>query len=515
VNFLQASGLTVTKVYASNLLISARGTNAQLAAVFGSPIHVFQNLGQTYEAPSAPSTIPAQLAGLVKSVHGLDARPLARSNAAIQPNSAADLLQANDTDPAATTTPGQYTVNDLAKQYNVTPLYAAGITGAGKTIGIVTLAGYNQSDVYAYWKQIGVTVNPNRITDVMVNGGAGGATANGADETTLDIEQSGGLAPGANIRVYQGPNADFLDVFATAVNENAVDTLSVSWGATELAYDPEAFHAVFLQAAAQGIPVIAAAGDSGAYDINRNYRYPGCTTLLGVDFPAADPLVLAAGGTTRPVSLRFANGTLVSVPAERAWGWDYLRDWAVKSYGQSWYYANVYPEGGGGGVSVNQARPDYQANLPGVMNSAAGQSLLCSAASLGRTGTSYTDLVDLPANYAGRNVPDVSLNADPETGYLVFFNGKWIQGYGGTSFVAPQLNGIFTLIASAKGTRVGTPGPQLYSTFKSMGYGAGSPFRPVTAGTNLYYASKASFNPATGLGTLDVANLARSLGVSL
>ena len=519
VNFLQASGLKVTKVYASNLLISASGTNAQLGAVFGNPIHSFQSMGQTYEAPSSAGVVPTQLVGLVKSVHGLNARPLSHSNAVRTPHSAAD-VQASPAADANATTPGLYTTADLAKQYNITPLYSAGITGAGKTIGIATLAGYTQSDVFAYWKNVGLKVDPNRITDVLVdNGPPGGAAADGADETTLDVEQSGGVAPGANIRVYMAPNTDagFIDMFAAAINDNIVDTLSVSWGAAEVFYDQgsmDAFHAVFLQAAAQGIPVIASAGDSGAYDINRNYAYPGCTTLLSVDFPAADSAVLAAGGTTLPVTLNFRAGGSVTVPTERAWGWDYLRDWATKTYSQEWYYQNVFPEGGGGGVSVNYARPAYQANLTGVANSAPAQTLLCSAAALGTTG-GYQNLISMPSNYAGRNLPDVSLNADPESGYRVYYKGAYTNSYGGTSFVAPQLNGIFTLIASGKGGRVGMPAPQLYSAFKTMGYGVGSPFRPITAGTNEYYQSKANFNPATGLGALDVANLARVLGVKL
>ena len=518
VNFLQSTGLTVTKIQPNNLLISASGTNAQLAAVFGSPIHVYQKFGQTYEAPMSGGAVPTQLTGLVKGIHGLSSQPRLRSNAVRQPHSSAQLIDAVGPNAATNTTPGLYTTADLAKQYNITPLYSAGYTGAGKTIGIATLAGYSQADVFAYWRSVGLTVNPARITNVLVDNGPP-ANADGADETTLDIEQSGGVAPGADIRVYLAPNTDagFLDVFAQAVNDNIVDTLSVSWGSSELYSDQgslDAFHAVFLQAAVQGIPVIASSGDSGAYDINNNFAYPGCTTLLSVDFPAADPLVLAAGGTTLPVSLRFANGTNVNVPAERAWGWDYLRDWAVKSNGQNWYYANVFPVGDGGGVSVNFPRPAYQANLPGVMNSAAAQNLMCSAASLGQPGTAYTSLIALPANYAGRNLPDVSLNADPETGYRVLYQGQWLNGYGGTSFVAPQLNGIFTLIASAKGQRVGMPAPQLYSAFKTVGYGAGSPFRPITSGTNLFYASKPSFNPATGLGALDVTNLAKALGVA-
>ncbi|HZV64902.1 MAG TPA: hypothetical protein VFG03_08360 [Telluria sp.] len=99
--------------------------------------------------------------------------------------------------------------------------------------------------------------------------------------------------------------------------------------------------------------------------------------------------------------------------------------------------------------------------------------------------------------------------------YLVYENGGFSAGSGGTSFVAPQLNGIFTLIAQGTGSRLGLLQPQLYSAFKVQGYGAGSPFRPITAGTDFFYPSTANFNPATGLGSLNVTNLARALGVSL
>jgi hypothetical protein len=61
--------------------------------------------------------------------------------------------------------------------------------------------------------------------------------------------------------------------------------------------------------------------------------------------------------------------------------------------------------------------------------------------------------------------------------------------------------------------RVGPINPQLYAAFKTYGYGAGSPFKPITAGTNQYYASTAGYNPATGLGSLDVTVLAKVLGV--
>jgi kumamolisin len=526
-NFLQAQGLTVTKVYADNLFISVKGTNAQLAAVFGSPIHTYQAFGQTYEAPAAAAAVPAQLKGIVSAVHGLSSRPLVKSNAVRQPAAAIPLGEASVTPnivptptAPATNTPGSYTTADLAAKYNINPLYKAGITGAGKTIGITTLAGYNQADAYAYWKALGLNVSPTRITDVPVDGGpraVDGPGSEGSGETTLDVQQSGGVAPGANMRVYLAPNTDqgFLDAFAQPINENLVDTLSISWGGPEVYNDTatlNSFHTVFLQAALQGIPVIAASGDAGAYDINRSYAYPDCTTMLSIDFPAADPLVLGAGGTTLPHTQAHAHGN-ITIPTERAWAWDYLRNYIVQYYGQSLYYSSYFPVGGGGGVSVNFARPNYQANLAGVANSSAGQSLYCKASAIGDSGSGYEDLVDMPANYAGRNLPDVSLNADPYSGYLVYQSG-WGSGSGGTSFVSPQLNGIFTLIASGTNGRLGLLQPQLYSMFKTQGYNAGSPFRAITAGTDFFYSSKASYNPATGLGALDVSNLAKSFGVN-
>ena len=527
VNFLKAQGLTVTKVYANNLLISAKGTNAQLAAVFGSPIHAYQSLGRTWEAPAGATALPANLAGIVTAVHGLNGRPLFRSNITRQPASGvatgeSTLVPSRVPGAMAASLPGEYTVLDLAAKYNVTPLYSAGVTGAGKTIGIATLAGYRQSDAYAYWNALGLNVAPNRITDVPVDGGPlpdDGPGSDGAGETTLDIQQSGGVAPGANIRVYLAPNEGngFLDMFATAVDENVVDTLSVSWGAAEIfnsGAELAAYHAVFVQAALQGIPVIAASGDSGAFDINRNFPYPACTTLLSTDHPASDTAVLAAGGTTLPHTQVHRYGS-ITIPTERAWAWDYLRSYISQYYGQTTYYTDYFAVGGGGGVSVDFGRPAYQGGLAGVATSAAAQSLYCKASVLGDPGPGYEYLIDLPAGVPGRNLPDVSLNADPYSGYLVYFEGQWGAGSGGTSFVAPQLNGIFTLIAAGRNSRLGLLHPQLYGAFKTYGYGATSPFRAITAGTNLYYKSTNTFNPATGLGSLDVANLARALGVNL
>ena len=522
VSFLQAHGFAITQVNANNLLITAKGSNAQIAATFGTKVHNYSLSGASYQAPTTTPVIPAAIAGIATSVSGISTKSNFRRHSAIVPRTgvlAGDAPSVTTFSGAVGAAPGKYTTLDVASQYNINPLYAKGLTGAGKTIGIATLAGYHQSDAYAYWSQLGINTSATRIVDILVDGGplaADGPDSDGAGETTLDVQQSGGLAPGAKIRVYQAPNTDagFIDVFAQAISENLVDVLSVSWGSPEIFYDSDtaaAYHAVFQQAAAQGIPVIAAAGDAGAFDINRSYTYPACTTTLTVDFPAADPGVLAAGGTTLPNTVQHKYGP-VTVTAERAWGWDYLKDYIVTHYNTDLYYAEYLVVGGGGGVSVNYALPAFQNGQAGVQKSAGAQALLCSPSLFGETGTNYLQEAVLPANVAGRNLPDVSLNADPYSGFATY-QGGWGSGSGGTSFVAPQLNGILTLIASGLPGRIGPINPQLYAAFKKYGYGTGSPFKAIVAGNNGYYSSTATYNPSTGLGSLNVSALATALGV--
>lgn len=533
--WLASKGFSVTKVHANNLLITAQATNAQIAAAFGTTIHSFNASGVAYQAPATNAVIPAQFAGVISAVSGLSNRPMATSHRVSVPATgvlADDFVKPQRTagplKPAATP-PGLYTTKDVAAKYNINPLYGKGYSGAGKTIGIATLANYVQSDAYHYWSDLNLAVSPTRITDVLVDGGpTDGPLSEGSGETTLDVEQSGGIAPGANMLVYMAPNtgSGFVDLFAQAVIEDKVDVLSVSWGSPEIVNDGatlDLFHTIFEQAALQGIPIIAASGDAGAFDINRGYPYPACSTLLSVDFPAADPTVLAAGGTTLPNTYAHKYGS-VTVPTERAWGWDYMKDYMVAYYGLDTYYASYLVVGGGGGVSVNFARPAYQSGVTGVAVSATAQTLICGPAV---TGYGYADFVDMPSNAAGRNVPDVSLNADPYSGFTVFQSqadgtpAVYTGNGGGTSFVAPQLNGIFTLISQGipvtarnpKG-RVGTPGPQLYAAFKKLGYGTGSPFKAISAGTNGFYKSTAAYNPATGLGSLDVDALATTLGAT-
>src|SRR4051812_48841552 len=196
---------------------------------------------------------------------------------------------------------------------------------------------------------------------------------------------------------------------------------------------------------------------------------------------------------------------------DRAWGWDYLKDYFDTYYADlGGYYALAFPVGGGGGVSVNEDLPKYQKHISGIKKSAAGQSLIVYPNYPSTDGAE--DLADLPAGFAGRNLPDISLNADPYTGYLIYVGGEMVAGNGGTSFVAPQLNGITAVLSEVTHSRLGLLNPTLYRMSRHVSSNSWfAPFNDITSGTNLYYHSVRGYNPATGLGSINAANLALRL----
>ncbi|MBX6353048.1 MAG: peptidase S53 [Thermoflavifilum sp.] len=519
-NYLQAFGIQTT-VYPDHLIITANGTVGQFNQAFKTKIQSAKLNGRSFHAAKQNPMLPAGIAKDVLCVLGLTNYYNFKSNA----------LERN-LDPADTPVgPLNLTPQDLISHYDVGPLYQQGATGAGQTIGIVTLADFNPEDAYAFWNDMGINVKANRITEVPVDGGAGW---DGYDETTLDVEQSGALAPQADIRVYEAPNTDtgFVDAFATAISEDIAQQISVSWGLAEPAIlylvannaetpaYPYVFNQLFMEAAAQGQSMFAAAGDEGAYDAVRefylNSGVPG-VALPSVDQPADSPYITAAGGTTLPFHFTSpSTGITVHVDQERAWGWDYLYNYFdARGLNNPAQWAARYLVGGGGGFSLFFPTPDYQQGVPGV-NKFTGV-LQWIPTQNGSSLTRATQPQIITGNGAGRNLPDLSMNADPYTGYLVYLSDPGKPGsnagyavYGGTSFVAPQLAGLTALINDADHTRVGFWNPQIYrfATTKN------SPFTPLnTTGTtndnDLYTGTAGTvYNQATGLGIPDIAKLA-------
>jgi len=534
--FLKQQGLTQVELLPNHLAIKVSGTIGQFNAAFHTSIHDYRaSDGSTFHQPNATPTVPAALAGTLVVASGLssEARYHSHRVSAIlppQPGPSANALAKGAApattctgNPTATCTVGEFTVGDVANRYNINPLYKLGVNGKGSTVGIATLADFIPADAYAYWSAIGLSVKPNRITQVHVDGGGPLSGPAGSGETSLDVEQSGGVAPWADIIVYDAPNTDagFFDVFNRAVSDNKVDSLSVSWGSPEIFYFPQlnggvdftdelrAFHQVFLEAAAQGISMFATSGDSGAYDTVRSLG--GLPTdpvppPLTADAPGSDPFITTAGGTTVPFSYSFSGGPTASLTRESVWGWDYIASYFQTNFGVDITDA-VFSVGGGGGVSVFWQLPRYQLFTGGIRRSEKNQTLLFPP-----FGINYT----LPANYRGRNEPDVSLNADPETGYSLVssLDGPGLLTFfGGTSFVAPQLNGISALLRQSSHGRVGFWNPQVYALQNIFGYGPFSAFNDIRSGDNWFYVGKPGYEPGAGIGTLNVSNLAVFLGV--
>jgi len=135
------------------------------------------------------------------------------------------------------------------------------------------------------------------------------------------------------------------------------------------------------------------------------------------------------------------------------------------------------------------------------------------------SGTPPQNVLTLPANFAGRNLPDLSLNADPQTGYVLvdctdfpepYFPDCAAAFFGGTSFVAPQLNGITALVDQSTGSRVGFLNPTIYAMQSVFGYGENEPFNDITAGDNWFYDGVLGYDNGSGIGTINAANLSRA-----
>ncbi|QJD78830.1 S53 family peptidase [Spirosoma rhododendri] len=451
VAYAAANGLTVVLKSTARRTVLVRGTVAQLSKAFGVTLNIYRLAdGSTVRGRKGPVMVPDNLVASIEGVFGLDNRPQARAHFQIyNPGDAQGI--ANPRAVAASFTPPQ-----LAKLYN----YPTDRTGKGQTIAIIELGGgFRQADITAYFKSIGLKA-PS-VKAVLVDGGKNApSNANGADgEVMLDIEVAGGIAPGANIVVYFAPNTDqgFLDAITTALHDarNKPSVISISWGSAEKSWTPQAlnsFNQAFQSAAALGVTICAAAGDTGSDDSVGD-------KLAHVDFPASSPFVLACGGTKL---LTTTNGTAISTETV-------------------WHESNTSATGGG--ISDVFDKPDYQAkaSVPPSVND---------------------------GKRVGRGVPDVAAVADPATGYVVRVDGQNLV-IGGTSAVAPLMAGLVALINEQRSQPVGFIHPKIYATptvFRDVTQGDN-----ITVTNSKGYSATTGWDACTGLGVADGQKLASLL----
>ena len=461
-DFARAQGLTVTRTHPNRLLLDVSGPAGAVESAFHVRLNQYQAAdGRVFRAPDAAPSVPPILADRVTGVAGLSDTPARHPHNVRLSTASVRRPEAAGRGMVGTGPGGGLAPQDIKAAYN---LGGTSLNGSGQTLALFELDGYNATDISAYESQFDLPSVP--LQNVLVDG-APGVAGPDADEVTLDIELQIALAPGASrIMVYEtgGTDSETLDGYSRIAEDDLAKQISTSWGLDEPDSDPstlQAENAIFQQMGAQGQTIYAAAGDNGAYDTGS--RRNG----LSVDDPASQPYVCGVGGTTLTTS--GAGGAYLSET--------------------TWNSGSVAGGAGGGGISTVWPVPAWQQSA-------------VSSASRGST--------------AMRNVPDVSLNADPNTGYAIYVQGEWAI-YGGTSCAAPLWSAFTALVnqqrAMSGQAPLGQAAPALYPLLTGVRYAAD--FHDIKDGsTNLYYPAITGYDEATGLGTFSGANLLTDLAPS-
>ena len=474
--WLTSHGLEVEDVPAGRAALVFSGRAADVESAFDTELHELFVEGQVRIANVRPARLPLGLARRVAGVLSLHSfsrrRPLVRRPPAYTQGGSHYLAPA-----------------DFTAIYNVDPLLAAGINGSGRTIGLLSKSNVNVADTTFFRQYFGLPVN-DPVVLVNPNGPDPGIQSGDELESDIDLQWAGAVAPAARtllITSQDTPTVDGVDLSALyAVSNNLADVLSMSYGACELDFadvDTALYTNVWAQAAAQGISIVVASGDSGALGCDPTGPNASSASVNGL---CSSPYATCVGGT------QFTDNSSTY--------WNATNDATTKKSVKG-YVPETTWSGSGGGKSILFTRPPWQ-NVAG-----------------------------LPADNA-RYVPDVSLAASTRPSYLLIQGHTTgtpglVLGYGGTSFSSPAFAGLAALLSQKTGTRLGNLNPLLYAVGRSQ-YGtadasassplaAGSPvFHDITTGNNAAsgiagYAAGPGYDAATGLGSVDAFALASAL----
>jgi subtilase family serine protease len=513
-NWLQDRGFRVNSVAEGHRSIEFSGTARQVEDAFQTEIHHFQVNGERHVANAADITIPEALApvvGGIVSLHDFPVHPL--YHRVVPPVTEGG--RAGGLSPAFNYS-GGHAIGpyDFAAIYNVAGLWTSGFDGTGQTIAIPGHTNIKPSDVPAFRTYFGLPANNPQI---ILNGADPGIIS--ADEETeadLDVEWSGAVAKGATVKFVVSKSTRSTDGVDLSnqyiVNNNVASVMSLSFGACEAQLgtaENQFYSSLWSQAVAQGISVFVAAGDTGsagcdvpaAYDSKGNNITRPASGGLAVNGLASTPYNVAVGGT----EFSEASGSYWNsgMDAHHASAIGYIPEvaWQESSYTTPGASANnLYA--GSGGVSSVYATPAWQTGA-GVFT------------------------VD-PGTTSGhhRYLPDVSLTAAGHDGYIIEQEGG-LYLVGGTSASSPSFAGIMAIINQRTGTRNGNPNSRLYPLAAQVP----TAFHDVTSGSNAVpcaggsagcsakapstnigymtgYSAGAGYDLATGLGSVNVYNLA-------
>jgi subtilase family serine protease len=527
-SWLLQQGFSIDSVARSKNLIRFSGTVGQVEQAFQTQMHFYTVGGEKHYAPATTLSVPAAIASSVATIANLDDfRPRAmhiRSTTA-------------QTKPAFTS--GQtgnvfFAPGDIKLIYDLNPLLKAAVNGAGQSIAIIGQSSVATSDIENFENAAGLSVKDP--TMVIVPGSGSPMMFPGDEsESDLDLEWSGAIAPGAEIFfVYTGSSTNFgvFDSLQYAIDEKIGTIISLSYGACEptvSATAASALEAVVSQGIAQGQTILAAAGDSGstACYVSPTTTSPTLSTQeeLAVSYPASSQYVTGVGGTeiSQTNSAYYTAGSaywagpsgtsdvvtsaLQYIP-EVVWN-----DSVSNVQGGS----TSLSAGGGGASTLYTSKPSWQTGVPGIPSDSA------------------RDVPDVSLFSSPAFVPYIYCSSDPSsfsTGQVASCNSGFRDSAtgdltlaGGTSFATPIFAGMVAILNQQKGytTGQGLLNPELYKLASNSATYAAA-FHDVTSGNNecpsslgssycsgngtSHYSAGTGYDQATGLGSVDLSNLA-------
>ncbi len=470
--YLKSQGLRIA--HRSLLSLSVTGSAAAQERAFGFQLRLYRGTnGKLFRAPSGTPRLPLTVAGLVQAVGGLDSSMMLTraTSRAVQPAAVATPSCSGAINAHAANS-GSLMPAQLGGTggYNHNALINAGNDGSNESIAFVEFSNYSTDDVARYRSCFGIT------SPAPVNKPVAGGTANrsGAGEVELDVETAISNAPGARTYVYMAPNniarsVDIIDRIVADQASTGVRIVSDSWGLCEPVMPASiaaAENSSLQLAAAAGISFFVATGDDGSSGCVRS---TGSAQIAAVD-PATQPFATAVGGTRLKVSP----------------------------------YNEVTWRGGGGGASMLFPKPTWQLGKTiGIPNGGA------------RCGNGSGQC---------RQIPDVSLNASPNTPYIMYCTVSatacvgltgWVP-VAGTSASAPLMAAI-TADANEYslghgGPRLGYANPFLYASSTV----ASGMYHDITSGGNNIaggkdYNALPGYDMATGWGSVNAMKMATQL----
>ncbi len=571
--WLQSRGFEVGSVSNGRRVVEFSGTAGQVAATFHTPIHRFVVKGKEHWAnvrdPEIPRALSPIVAGIA-SLHNFEKKPASHAAGVFRRDNGTGKVTALSR-PNFTFTAGDVFwalgPTDFATIYNVLPAWADNIDGTGQTIAITQRSNINPSDVSDFRALFGLPANPVVVT---VNGVDPGLTGS-ESEALIDVEWSGAVAKGATINMVTSKSTnttDGVDLSAQyIVDNNVAPIMSTSFGLCELFLGNtgnQFFYTLWQQAAAQGITSFVSTGDSGAAGCDEDFGAPSVAFYgLQVSGLASTPFNVAVGGTD-------FIGNLTNPSAY----WSATNDPTTKASALSYIPENVWnnscanPLFGTNPVTscndpANLGFVDLTGGSGGKSNCVQSRgSFLPGSCVTGYPKPTWQVAPGVPAD-PHRAIPDVSLFAS--NGFLGSFyivcqadqtpDGTCnldspfadFLGFGGTSVSSPAFAGIMALINqhALATSGQGNPNPVFYKLAagqtaskcnSSTGPASTCVFNDITTGSNvmpcmspstscsgngaegvgalLGYKTTPGYDLATGLGSVNVANLVNAWPVS-